>query len=158
MPLDAALGTFMAELNRFEEEGLRSALQSLSRDATFAERTEQLLGIEARLTLVERLAAGRVLASEFTASLLALLSRARRLLGVRDAIAQVPPDLAANGLDTAPLIVHRRSDSPPGRPGEPEALWVPGVPQLQAYAREATQLNASLCAMAAQLTRAAPAR
>ena len=154
MPLKAALGSFLAEINRFETEAVRSALQRLSRDACFAERAEQLLDLKARLTLVERLAGARLLASELTASLLDLLSRARRLLDVRDDIAQVPAILTADSPGTTPLIVRRRPASTPGRPGKPEDLWFPGAQQLHAYASEAMQLNASVCAMVADLTRA----
>ena len=154
MPLKAALGSFLAEFHRFETEGVRNALQSLSRDAQFAERAEELLGLEARLTLVERLASARVMASELSASLLDLLSRARRLLDVREEIVQVSPILPAGDPGTTPLIVRRRSRSTPGHPDEPEELWVPAARELQAFASETMELNASLCAMAAEIGRA----
>lgn len=154
MPLQAALGSFLAEFDRFETQGVRSALRSLTQDTRFAEQSEQLLDLGARLTLLERLAAARALPSGPDAALHDLLSSAHRLLGLRHAVERVPSNLATGDLDTPPLIVRRRPGGAPGRPGEPDAVWIPGTQQLQAYAHEAARLNASLCAMAAHFSRA----
>ena len=126
MPLKAALGSFLNEFNKFETLGVRAALRSLSRDAEFADRSEKLLDLEARLTLLNRIAFSRNVAPQVIADLDDLLSRARKLRPLRDKIARMPLSVA----DTS---------------------WIPPAEQLQQFTNEVVQLNGSLCAISDQV-------
>jgi len=153
LPLRAAFGAFLAELDRFEAEGVRVALRSLSHDPAFADQSEQLLDLEARLTLLERLAGARALPSGVVSAVDDVVARARRLLGLRQTIGRVTSTIAVGGLGTPPMVVRHRRGTPLGRSGEPDALWIPGARQIEACTGEAAELNALLTALAADLGR-----
>ena len=87
MPSPAAIGSFFAEFSRFEAQSLRQALSSLSKDSVFVDRAETLLELEARLTLLQRMAAVRGVPPSVMQELNTVLKRARKLGAQREAVA-----------------------------------------------------------------------
>lgn len=87
MPLDAAIGSFFVEFSKFDMTVLSGALRSISKDDALVERADERMNLDARLTLLRRMAFARALPSPVMKDLEAVLSRARRLRKHRDAVA-----------------------------------------------------------------------
>jgi hypothetical protein len=151
--LKAAIGSFFFEFSKFEMPFVGMALRSLSKDCVFVEQAETLLNLEARLTLLERMAFARGVPPDLTAELNTLLSRARKLSEQRDEIARnlvladldsVKPHLGASPRLKGPKI--RNADY--ARLAEVKALWMPSVAQIHTYVTEAIELQETTRAIA----------
>ena len=157
MQLKAAVGSFFVEFSKFEMPGVGMALRSLSKDSVFVAHAEKLLDLDARLTLLERMAFVRNVPPGLIAELRALLSRARTLREQRDEIAR---NLATADLDgvepprVPPKVVAakmRKADY--ARLAAVQDLWMPPVAQIQTYTAEAIELQQSLRAITEKLDR-----
>ncbi len=155
MQLKAAIDDFFLEFSRFELSVMGAALRALSQDAEYVEQAEQLLDFEARLTLLLRLSAARGVPSALAAALEAIVARARILHVQRDEIAQHL--LAAGNAQNKPksaapqIRVTRNRKAAYARLAESHEVLLPSVPQIQAYAAEAVELQTALSRIARTL-------
>jgi hypothetical protein len=131
MEIEAAAGAFFAEFSTFETNGIGLVLRALCRDDGLAVQAEDLLGVEARLTLLERLAFARKIPKPLLTELTELLARARAL--------------HAHGDDLARAAAHAESDRSPAR------VWTPSVMQIESYVTETIELQHAFRALAGKL-------
>ncbi|HWJ35858.1 MAG TPA: hypothetical protein VNR70_11355 [Steroidobacteraceae bacterium] len=157
MQVKAAIGSFFVEFSRFEILSVGMALRSLSKDSLYVEHAEQLLDLEARFKLLERMAFARAISTGLAAELDALLMRARRLCAERDEVAR-----NSARFDSDPLKPY--SVPTPGKPKPPKTrsagyarleeignLLMPTPAQIQAYTNEAIQLQEAFRAISEKI-------
>jgi hypothetical protein len=147
--LTDAIGSFFVEFSRFETQSLGMALRSLSRDPVFVSQAEQLLDLEARLKLLERMAFAREIPARLMTELQACLVRARKLREHREEVAR---DLttadtnvghsSSNG--DAQTRTTRLRSADRSRLVQLETLWMPAIARVQEYAAEAAELQETL--------------
>ncbi len=152
MQLKAAIDDFFREFSSFELSAMGTALRSLSQDAEYVVQSEKLLDLEARLTLLLRLSAARSIPPALAAGLEGIVSRARILRSQRDEIAQ---HLTAGGAQrksnaAAPpqIRVTRNRKAAYARLAQAHEALLPSIPQIQAYAAEAVELQTALTEIA----------
>ncbi len=87
MPLQAAIGTFFVEFSAFESQAVREALRALSKDPEFVRRSEEILELDGRLTLLQRLAFARGVSPPLIGALEKIVVRARKLEEQREEVA-----------------------------------------------------------------------
>ncbi len=155
MPLKDAIGAFFVEFSKFDIQSVGMALRSLSRDSLFVEHAEQLLDLEARLKLLERLAFTRQIPAALLGELEACLLRARALKVQRDAVARSrTPDVERTPVRFgAKPGASRRRNADLSRLVKLENLLVPAHERIEEYTQEAVQLQHTLGAITAQLER-----
>ncbi len=147
MQIKDAIGAFFVEFSRFETQAVGMALRSLSKDSVFVEHAEQLLDLEARLKLLERMAFARGVSAGLIAELEACLLRARKLREQRDEVSRTLLTVDLEGSKSPPVAAAkpvRRRNSDFSRLAELQGLWVPALTRVQEYTSEATDLRESL--------------
>ena len=87
MPLQAAIGSFFVEFSAFETQAVGEALRALSKDSEFVRRSQEMLELDGRLTLLQRLAFARGVSPPLIGELEKIVVRARRLEGQREEVA-----------------------------------------------------------------------
>lgn len=156
-----AIGSFFVEFSKFETHGVGLALRSLSRDPVFVEHAEQLLDLDARLKLLERMAFVRGAPVGLIAELEACLLRARRLREQRDEVARNLMTAEFEGAKPSPAAQRTRPASRRkadfSRLAGLETLCVPAVARVQEYADEAVALRETLRGITQTLERHPPA-
>jgi hypothetical protein len=161
MQLKDAVGSFFVEFSKFETHSVGMALRSMSRDPVFVEHAEQLLDLEARLRLLERLAFARDVPAGLIAELEACLLRARKLREHRDEVARNFLTAESNGSKPAvgapnKTRPQRRRNADYSRLAELEHLWVPPTTRVQEYTDDATDLQETLRVITYKLERYMP--
>jgi hypothetical protein len=155
--INEAIGSFFVEFSKLETRSVGMALRSLSRDALFVEHAEQLLDLDARLKLLERMAFVRGVPAALMAELEGCLLLARGLSEHREEVARnlASPDSkgarAAVGAGNTGMLRRRNADL--SRLAELETLFMPDVGRIQGYTREAIALQATLNALTGKLER-----
>jgi len=96
MELKDAIGSFLTEFAKFDTQSVGTAIRALSPNPAFAADSEKLLGLDARLTLIERMAFARRLPPRTIQELRPVLMRARKLNERRASVMEL---LAARRLD-----------------------------------------------------------
>jgi hypothetical protein len=123
-------------------------MRSLSRDPVFVEHAEQLLDLEARLKLLERMAFVRGAPPSLIAELDACLLRARKLREQRDEVARSLLTTDLDDVKPVPLPQKRRParrrSADFSRLAELENLCAPAVARVREYAEEAVALQETL--------------
>ncbi len=160
MQLKDAIGSFLVEFSKFEIQSVGMALRALSKDPVFVEHAEQLLDLEARLKLLERLAFARGVPPHLIAELEACLLHARKLLehhtDVRRNMA-VSAGGTGKGLgSSAKFRMSRRQNADFSTLARLENLWTPAAEQIQEYTREAVELQETLRDITERLDGEAP--
>lgn len=161
MPLKDAIGSFMLEFSRFDIHSVGMALRALSQDPLFVEHAEQLLDLEARLKLLERMAFARGAPPGLIAELEACLLRARKLREHYDEVQRkmTSPDLdGGRQARSRPLKsqLSRRQNADFSTLARLENLWVPAAERVQEYTSEAVQLQDAMRAITQKLEGQAP--
>ena len=156
MELKAAVGDFLAEFSNLENAVAGGALQALSRDAAFVERAQMLLGLDARLTLLLRLAAARAVSAPLMAELTDVVARARQLGQQRDKLARrllsADDDRGKSGQSAARGTRKPRS-ADYARLADMDDLWVLSISEVTAYTEEALELQVTLSAISGKIDR-----
>jgi hypothetical protein len=156
-----AIDSFFVEFSKFETHGVGLALRSLSRDPVFVEHAEQLLDLEARLKLLERMAFVRGTPVGTIAELEACLLRARKLREQRDEVARNLMTADWDGSKPLPAPPKSRSasrrDADFSRLAGLGTLCVPAIARVQEYAEEAVALQATLREISQTFERHRPA-
>ncbi len=161
MQLKDAIGSFFVEFSKFETHSVDMALRSLSRDAVFVEHAEQLLDLDARLKLLERMAFARGVPAALITELEACLLRVRKLREQRDEVARSLISVESGNAKPLPGAVSRlrpsrRRNADFSRLAELENLWVPTIAQVQDYTDEAMALQEALRVITQKLERHLP--
>lgn len=156
--LKDAIGAFFVEFSKFEMHSVGMALRSLSKDSVFVVHAEQLLDLEARLKLLERMAFARGVPPAIMAELEACLMLARKLREHRDEVARNLSTAAAPSAH--PLAgaadkrrASRRRNADLVRLAGLESLWAPDVARVHEFAEEAAELQETLGALTQKLER-----
>ena len=149
MQLKDAIGSFLVEFSKFEIQSVGMALRALSKDPVFVEHAEQLLDLEARLKLLERLAFARGVPAHLIAELEACLLHARKLLEHHDDVRRKMTVADMGGARKGPVSaakfrMSRRQNADFSTLAKLENLWVPAAEQIQEYTREAVELQETL--------------
>jgi hypothetical protein len=164
MQLKDAIGSFLVEFSKFENHSVGMALRALSKDPLFVEHAEQLLDLEARLKLLERLAFARGVPPHLIAELEACLLHARKLLEHHDEVRRkmTAPSAAAAAAaakkvaGSARFRLSARQNADFSTLAHVENLWQPAVERVQEYAREAVELQEALKGITQKLEGDAP--
>jgi hypothetical protein len=96
MELKDAIGSFLTEFAKFDTHSVGTAIRALSPNPAFATDSEKLLGLDARLTLLERMAFARRVPPRTIQELRPVLMRARKLNERRASVMEL---LTAHRLD-----------------------------------------------------------
>jgi hypothetical protein len=129
----------------------------LSKASVFVEQAERLLGLDARLTLVERMAFARGVSGKLMTELGELLSRTRKLHEQRDEVARALALLDSESTvppvdQTAPKVKPpRKRGADFARLAELKTLWTPSLSQIESHSIEAIELQNGLRALAEKL-------
>jgi hypothetical protein len=150
MQIKAAIGSFFVEFSKFEMNVVGLALRALSKDPVFVEQVEKLLGLEARLTLLERMAFARSIPGKLMTELAELLSRTRRLRDQRDDMARALTVLDSGGTRLT-SVSKRGCGADFARFAEIGTLLTPSLSQLEAHSTEAIKLQQGLRVLAEKL-------
>jgi hypothetical protein len=152
LELKAAIDLFLAEFSAFETHFVGMALRSLSNDSLFVKQTEALLGLEARLRLLKRMAFVRNLHPHVIAQLDAVNLRAGRLREKRD-------ELSRN-LRLIEMVGGEHARGVRGIEDEPmrwsaiaglRTVWLPTKAEIDDWRTGTTKLQATLRAIAEQV-------
>jgi hypothetical protein len=157
--LKDAIGSFLVEFSKFEIHSVGMALRALSQDAVFVEHAEQLLDLEARLKLLERMAFVRGASAGLVAELEACLSRARKLREHYDEVLRkmTKADFGSKPASGPVLRIRpRRQNADYSTLARLEHLWMPDLEQLQEYTAEAILLQEALQSITAKLEAQVP--
>ena len=127
--IKAAIGAFFIEFSKLEMDAVGLALRALSKETVFVEQAEKLLGLQARLTLLERMSLVRSIPAQFTTELAELALRTRKLHAQRE--------------DLANALVVLDSE-----PAQLEKILMPSLVQIEALSVEVVELQEGLCAFA----------
>lgn len=148
MQLKDAIGSFLVEFSRFEIHSVGMALRALSKDPVFVEHAEQLLDLDGRLKLLERMAFARGASAGLIAELEGCLLRARHLHEHYD---EVQRKLTRTDLDDprpsrslSRRSRSRRQNADTSTLERIEHLWVPDLEQVREYTAEAVELREAL--------------
>lgn len=149
MQLKDAIGSFLVEFSKFENHSVGMALRALSKDPVFVEHAEQLLDLEARLKLLERLAFARGVPPLLIAELEACLLHARKLLERHDEVRRKMTGTEGESPNTGAgsaigFRLSRRQNADFATLAHLENLWVPAAERVEEYAREAVELQEAL--------------
>lgn len=150
MQLKTAIGSFFVEFSKLEMNFVGLALRALSRDPVFVEQAEKLLGLEARLTLLERMAFARGIPGMLMTELTELLSRTRKLRDQRDDVARALVLLKSDR--KLPKSLRKRS-ADFAQIAEITTLWTPSLAQIEAHSTEASELQRGLRTLADKIER-----
>jgi hypothetical protein len=150
MEIKGAIGAFFAEFSKIEMNVVGLALRALSKDPMFVGHAEKLLGLEARLTLLERMAFAHGIPGVLMTELAGLLSRTRKLRDQRDDVAR---PLALLEADRQPPKSLRQRSADFAQLAEIPTLWTPSLSQIEAHSIEASELQRGLRALADKLER-----
>ena len=123
MDVNTTIDRFVIEFSAFENQGLRSALRSLTDDPSLVDRAEAQLNIQARLTLLKRVAYVRRVDIRLAGRLEHIAHRAPRLAETRDLLS---------------------GDASPVRSGQSNVSGVPTIAQLDSYRREVDEYQSLL--------------
>jgi hypothetical protein len=149
--LKDAVSAFFVEFSKFSNLAVSLALRSLSKDPVFVEHAEQLLDLEARLKLIERMAFARNVPATLIAELEACLVRARILLDQHDEVERTFRTADGNGGGSlrSPATTRRprRRNAELARLVELENVGMPALERVHEYTQEAVQLQAALRAV-----------
>lgn len=155
LDLKTATELFIAEFSVFEKHFVGAALRSLSSDMAFVGHAEKLLNLEARLTLLKRMAIVRQVDPELILQLEDVQLRAANLREKRDELSQVLDLLAAHKcaprLDR-PLHPQDDIDLDGGFVPRPHRAWVPTVGEIDECRKVTSKLQATLGSIAAQFS------
>jgi hypothetical protein len=156
MQLKDAIGSFLVEFSKFEIQSVGMALRALSKDPVFVEHAEQLLDLEGRLKLLERLAFARGVPPQLIAELEACLLHARKLLEHHDEVRRKMSMADMGGAKKGPgaaakFRMSRRQNADFSTLAKLENLWVPAAEQIEEYTREAVDLQETLRDITARL-------
>lgn len=158
MQLKDAIGAFFVEFSKFELHAVGMALRSLSRDAVFVEHAEQLLDLEARLKLLERMAFAREIPPALMSELEACLLHARKVREHRDEVARALASVdrkntqAMAGMAARPRTGRRRH-ADYLRLAELDEVWLPALSRVEEYREEAQELQDTLGVITARIER-----
>ncbi|HEY2464390.1 MAG TPA: hypothetical protein VGI32_10030 [Steroidobacteraceae bacterium] len=155
LDLKTAIELFVAEFSVFEKHFVGVALRSLSSDMSFVGHAERLLDLEARLTLLKRMAIVRRVDPELIVQLEDVQLRAANLREKRDELSQVLDLLAA---DKRASRVNRNRTAQDdcdfdGIVPRPHRAWVPTVGEIDECRKVTNRLQTKLGSIAAQFNR-----
>ncbi len=146
MDLKTAIGKFFLEYSKFEMHSVGLALRALSKDEVFVAHAEQLLDLEARLRLIERLAFARGIPAGPIAELETCLLRARKLKENRDEVTRSLAAMDLHGVTpgrgaSRKTPASRRLNADFSRPTEMDNLWMPALARVEEHALESIDLQ-----------------
>jgi len=154
--LKTAIERFLAEFAAFETYFVRMVLRSFSNDASFVERTEALLDLEARLNLLKRMAFVRHLETRLIAELDGVKLWAARLRDKRDELSRnrvltgseggKPPAADAQRVEGDSV----RASANIGR-AELIKAWKPTIAEIDECSNRTTRLQAILRSIAEEV-------
>jgi len=153
LELKAAIDLFLAEFSAFETHFVGMVLRSLSNDLLFAEQTETLLDLEARLKLLKRMAFVRNLDPYVIAQLDEVNLRAGRLREKRDELSRnlglIEMDGGKSHSGTARGVEHESMH--PLAAVWLKNVWLPTKAEIDECRNGTTKLQATLRAIAEQV-------
>lgn len=155
LDLKTAIELFVAEFSVFEKHFVGVALRSLSSDLSFVGHAERLLDLEARLTLLKRMAIVRRVDAELIVQLEDVQLRAAHLREKRDELSQVLDLLAADKRASRLGHISRRQDDDDTAGGivpRPRRAWVPTLGEIDECIRVTNRLQTELGSLAARFS------
>jgi hypothetical protein len=142
---NGSINSFLAEFSTFENHSVRSALRSLSKNDAFALKAEHLLDIDARLTLVKRMAFVRNLDPVDCDEIARIEERTRQLVAKRDELVHISHS-AAGSDDRGSIAPSQNARSGLSR-RERETLrtvWKPTIAEIDECRNEISDIGSAL--------------
>jgi hypothetical protein len=147
-----SITSFLAEFSIFESLSVRSALRSLSKNDAFALKAEHLLALDARLTLVKRMAFVRNLDPVDCDEIARIEERTKQLVARRDELFHVSHS-AAGPDGRRPMVSSQNATSEQSRREREtvRTLWKPTIAEIDRCRSEISDIQSSLTAIVDRL-------